>query len=92
MQNATHILESTPGAPVVTNNRLSLPALVLGALLTTAGFLMAFFTAPLVAGAKVDTPALIGGRMVTSKLLLSQKIFYFHVPVALVSFIALGFA
>ena len=30
--------------------------------------------------------------MVANKLLLSQKIFYFHMPVVLVSFCALAFA
>jgi heme exporter protein C len=71
--------------------RLALPLLAIGALLTTGGFIMAFTTAPLVLGAGVPTPALIGDQMVANKLLFSQKIFYFHVPVALVSFIALGF-
>jgi heme exporter protein C len=72
-------------------DRLSLPLLLVGALLTTVAFILTFTTAPLVVGAGVETPALIGGQMVTNKLLLSQKIFYFHVPVALVSFIALLF-
>ena len=43
-------------------------------------------------GAAVDGVELIGGQMVANKLLLSQKIFYFHMPVAVVSFIALAFA
>lgn len=69
------------------------PALLLaGAVLTTIGFLMAFFVAGPVNGATVDGVEMIGGQMVSSKLLLSQKIFYFHMPVALVSFIALAFA
>ncbi|TGY74344.1 cytochrome C assembly protein [Enterorhabdus sp. NM05_H27] len=34
---------------------------------------------------------MIGGKMVSNKLLLSQKIFYFHMPVAITSFLALGF-
>jgi len=63
----------------------------LGALLSTIGFLLSFLSAPLVLGAKVQVPALVADRMLTNKLLLSQKIFYFHVPVALVSFVALGF-
>ena len=33
-----------------------------------------------------------GGQMVTNVLLLSQKIFYFHMPVAITSFAALAFA
>ena len=66
--------------------------LLAGAVLTTIGFLMAFFYAGPVNGAAVDGVELIGGQMVSSKLLLSQKIFYFHMPVAIVSFVALAFA
>ena len=47
---------------------------------------------PMESGAAVDGVELIGGQMVANKLLLSQKIFYFHMPVALVSFCALAFA
>lgn len=65
---------------------------VVGIVLTTLGFLMAFFYVPPVAGAAVDGVELIGGMMVTNKLLISQKIFFFHMPVAIVSFVALGFA
>ena len=72
-------------------DRLSLPLLAFGALLTTVGFGLAFTTAPLVLGAETSAPALIGGQMVTNKLLFSQKIFYFHVPVAIASFLMLGF-
>ncbi|CAK7040344.1 MAG: Heme exporter protein C [Paraeggerthella hongkongensis] len=67
-------------------------ALLAGAVLTTVGFLMAFLYAGPVNGAAVNGVELIGGQMVSSKLLLSQKIFYFHMPVALVSFGALAFA
>ena len=67
-------------------------ALIAGAVLTTIGFLMAFLWVPPVVGASVNGAALIGDSMVTQQLLLSQKIFYFHMPVALVSFIALAFA
>lgn len=65
--------------------------LLLGTVLTAAAFVLAFTTAGLVNGAEIDGVALIGDQMVSNKVLLSQKIFYFHVPVALVSFIALGF-
>lgn len=51
-----------------------------------------FCTPGPVNGAAVDGVELIGGQMVANKLLLSQKIFYFHMPVALVSFCALAFA
>lgn len=67
-------------------------ALAAGALLTTAGFLMAFLVVAPVGGATVGGVELIGDSMVSNKLLLSQKIFYFHMPVALVSFVALAFA
>ena len=70
---------------------LAVVLIILGAVLTTLAFVLSFTTAPLVLGAKVDLPALIGGQMVTNKLLLSQKILYFHMPVAIVSFVALLF-
>ena len=66
-------------------------ALALGALLATLGFVLNFTIAPLVNGAAVNEPALIGGAMVQNKLLLSQKIFYWHMPVAIASFAALVF-
>ena len=73
-------------------DRLALPALAAGAVLTTAGFLMAFLFAAPVNGAALDAPELVGGTMITHQQLLSQKIFYFHMPVAIVSFVALAFA
>ena len=66
-------------------------ALLVGAVLSTIGFLMAFLYAGPVSGAAVDGFELIGGQMISNKLLISQKIFYFHMPVAAVSFIALMF-
>lgn len=66
-------------------------ALALGALLAMLGFVLNFTIAPLVNGAAVNEPALIGGAMVQNKLLLSQKIFYWHMPVAIASFAALVF-
>lgn len=62
-----------------------------GAVLATIGFILSFIVAPLVQGASVDGVELIGGQMVANKLLLSQKIFYFHMPVAITSFAALAF-
>ena len=62
-----------------------------GAVLATIGFVLTFTLAPLVLGASVDGVELIGGQMVANKLLLSQKIFYFHMPVAITSFVALAF-
>lgn len=65
--------------------------LLLGTVLTTVGFILTFTVAPLVSGAAVNGVELIGDEMVSNKLLLSQKIFYFHMPVAIVSMIALAF-
>ena len=73
-------------------DKLAVPALVAGAVLTTVGFLMAFLFAGPVNGAALDAPELVNGVMVTHQQLLSQKIFYFHMPVAIVSFVALAFA
>ena len=73
-------------------DKLAVPALVVGAVLTTVGFLMAFLYAAPVNGAALDTPELVGDVMVTHQQLISQKIFYFHMPVAIVSFVALVFA
>ena len=70
---------------------LALVFIAAGAILTTLALVLSFTTAPLVLGAEVDVPTLIGGKMVAHKLLLSQKIFYFHMPVAIVSFVALLF-
>ncbi|MDR1713796.1 MAG: cytochrome c biogenesis protein CcsA [Coriobacteriales bacterium] len=74
-------------------DRLAPALLVLGALLTTAAFILNFTSAPLVQGALLPDNglAVIGGQVVTNKLLLSQKIFYFHMPVAVTSFVALLF-
>ena len=73
-------------------DKVSVPALAAGALLTTAGFLMAFLYAAPVNGAALSSPELVGDVMVTHQQLLSQKIFYFHMPVAIVSFLALVFS
>jgi len=71
--------------------KAALPVGSAGFVLAVLAFALSFTMAPLVNGAEVATPALIGGQMVTNKLLLSQKIFYFHMPVAVVSFAALLF-
>lgn len=63
--------------------------LVGGIVLSTLGFLMAFLWVPPVGGATVNGVELIGDVVITQKLLLSQKIFYFHMPVAITSFLAL---
>lgn len=66
--------------------------LVLGAVLTAIDVVWTFTLAPLVQGAQLSEPVVIGGAQVTTKLLLSQKIFYLHVPVAVASFAAMALA
>lgn len=73
-------------------DRVAPIALLLGAVLTTVGFVLAFVYASPVNGAAVSGVEIIGDQVVTTKLLLSQKIFYFHMPVAITSFLALAFA
>ena len=73
-------------------DRVAPIALGVGGLLLVIGFLMAFLYASPVNGAAVSEPVLVGDQMVTNVQLLSQKIFYFHMPVAIVSFVALAFA
>ena len=65
--------------------------LILGALLTAVDVAWAFTLAPLVQGAVLSEPTVIAGQVVTTKLLLSQKIFYLHVPVAIASFAIMFF-
>lgn len=73
-------------------DRVLVPAIVLGGLLSIAGFLMAFLWVAPVNGAEVDGFELVGNVVVTHVQLLSQKIFYFHMPAAIVSFGALAFS
>lgn len=68
-------------------DKLTLPLVIAAAILTTAGFLMAFLWTGPVNGANVSGVEMIGGQMVSNKLLLSQKIFYLHMPVAAVSMV-----
>lgn len=72
-------------------DKLSFPLLIIGGALVLVAFILAFTMAPLVYGAEVDGFLEVGGAYLTNKLLLSQKIFYFHVPVAIVSMGALCF-
>lgn len=67
---------------------VAVACVVVGLLLTTFGFLWAFLRAPMVKGAMLTGGEVvaINGVAVANKLLLSQKIFYFHVPVAVASF------
>lgn len=72
-------------------DRIAPIVMIVGIVFCAAGVLLAFFYAPPVNGAHVNGAELIGGVMVTSKLLLSQKIFYFHMPVAAASMVAMVF-
>ncbi len=87
MAKKTRKLPESGGWP----DAVAVPALIAGAVLSTAGFLMAFLWAAPVNGAALSTPELVGDVMVTHQQLISQKIFYFHMPVAIVSFVALAF-
>ena len=71
---------------------IAVPAAVAGAVLTTLGFLMAFLWAAPVNGAAVNGFEMIGDTVVTHQQLISQKIFYFHMPSAIVSFLSLAMA
>ncbi len=78
----------------VDKKRLTFAAVIAGAVLTTVGFVLAFLVAPPVLA---DTTlasgggAMIGGELIANPVLFSQKIFYFHVPVAITSFIIFFF-
>ena len=69
--------------------KVAIVCAVLGLILTSVDFVWAFLRAPMVEGALLSGGAsvVIGGHVVENKLLFSQKIFYFHVPVAIVSFV-----
>ncbi len=73
-------------------DRIATPLLIVGGLLTLIGFIFSFTVTPLVNGDAATSGFLeINGVYITNKLLLSQKIFYFHMPVAVVSMAALAF-
>lgn len=73
-------------------DRLVPALLIAGALLTAADVIWTFTLAPLVQGAQLSQSTVIAGTEVGTKLLLSQKIFYLHVPVAVASFAVMAFA
>ena len=75
----------------IPGNVWTLVLLGVGAVLTTIDYIMAFFYTPLVVGAQVAETRLINGIAVSNQLLFSQKIFYFHVPVAIGSFLIFFF-
>lgn len=73
--------------------KLTIIALVTAAVLTLADFVLAFFiAAPVIADMSLDTAGVnIGGKLFANPILFSQKIFYFHVPVAITSFVVFFF-
>lgn len=71
----------------MTVRRFIVPSvLVLGGLLTTTAFILAFFFTPPVYGPALSNEA---GEIIARQPLFSQKIFYFHVPVGMASFLVL---
>jgi heme exporter protein C len=78
----------------VDKRKLTYVALAFAGIATLAGFLMAFFAAaPAQMMRTLDsgTGALIGTTFVTNPIDFGQKIFYFHVPVAIASFVIFFF-
>jgi heme exporter protein C len=78
----------------VDRKRLTFLAVAVGAVLTTVAFVMAFvYSAPVLANNTLTTGggAMIGGKLIANPVLFSQKIFYFHVPVAITSFVVFFF-
>ena len=67
---------------------IAIVCVVVGLLLTTVDFVWAFTRAPMVNGAVLSggETVVINGQTVSNVQLFSQKIFYFHVPVAVASF------
>jgi heme exporter protein C len=75
-------------------SRLTYIALAIGGLLTLADFILAFvYAAPVIANTTLPggAAAIVGGRLLANPVLFSQKIFYFHVPVAITSFVVFFF-
>ncbi len=75
----------------LTENTWLYALLVLGGTLTALDFFMAFLVAPVVLGGGVGGTAMVGGIAISNQLLFSQKIFFFHVPVAISSFLVFFF-
>jgi heme exporter protein C len=74
-------------------SKLTLVALAAAAVLTLTDFLLAFLVAaPILADISLEgAGATIGGNYIANPVLFSQKIFYFHVPVAITSFVVFFF-
>jgi len=78
---------------VVDRKKLLYWVLGAAAVLTLADFLLAFLVAaPVLADMSLDTAGrVIGGNLIAQPVLFSQKIFFFHVPVAITSFVVFFF-
>jgi heme exporter protein C len=77
----------------VDRKKLTLIALVVAGVLTFADLVIAFFiAAPVISNMSLDIAGVnIGGKLFANPILFSQKIFYFHVPVAITSFVVFFF-
>lgn len=79
---------SSSGARRSRGEGAAVACLVVGLVLTTFDFLWAFLKAPMVNSDLVlGKTYVIGGVVIDHMQAITQKIFYFHVPVAIVSFV-----
>ena len=92
MSKVSGVLTGEPRVGGILDKMAPWAALV-GGILAVVSFVLAFTVAGVVIGPSVSNGGVevIGGVAVSNLLLFSQKIFYFHMPVAVVSFIALIF-
>jgi len=71
---------------------LALPFLIIGGVLIIFAFVFNFtVTPPATSQVVLDYPVMFGDKMLTTTLLFSQKIFFYHMPVAVISMVALLF-
>jgi heme exporter protein C len=77
----------------VDRKRLTLIALAVAGVLTLADLVIAFLiAAPVISNMSLPIAGVtIGGKLFANPILFSQKIFYFHVPVAITSFVVFFF-
>lgn len=72
--------------------RFSLPILIVGGILVVSAFICIFTWTPIAqSDVTLDEFYQVGDMYVLNKPLFSQKIFYFHMPVAIISMVALFF-
>lgn len=92
MNDSAGTMPQARGARRSVIQRLVPVLLALGGILVIVDVVWTFTLAPLVQGAALSEPVVIAGQRITTRLLLSQKIFYLHVPVAVASFAVMAFA